>query len=125
MDMETLDISQGDGVPIAVPSGQVVTLLDIIWNSEGPDGPTPRFRFVAPGIARVGGSVDFATAEGDLQHLCDGFARGHLAQRGLDVPLVLLSMADRALEFGMSDPDATQYVEAFLVQGPTCVREIF
>jgi len=120
-----LDISVGDGALIAVPSGQLVTLLDIIWNSEGPDGPAPRFRFVAPAIARDGGSVSYDAAEADLQHLCEAFAAPKLAEHGLDAPLVLLTLADRPVEFGVPDPEATQYVDAFRIEGTTCVREIF
>jgi Family of unknown function (DUF6497) len=120
-----LDITLGDGAAVAVPSGQSVTLLDIIWNSEGPEGPAPRFRFVAPAIARDGGSISYDAAEADLQHLCEGFVMAQLAERGLDAPLVLLAMADRAVEFGIPDPEATQYVDAFRIEGTTCIREIF
>lgn len=120
-----MDIEQGDGAAIDVPSGQAVTLLDIIWNSEGPDGPAPRFRFLAPAIARDGGSVPFELAEGDLQHLCEGFARAKLAEKGADAPLILLALLDRAVEFGTSDPEATQYADAFSFDGSTCIREVF
>jgi Family of unknown function (DUF6497) len=122
---QDLDISVGDGAAIAVPSGQFVTLLDIIWNSEGPEGPAPRFRFVAPAISRDGGTISYDAAEVDLQHLCEGFALAKLVERGLDAPLVLLAIADRAVEFGVPDPEATQYVDAFRIEGTTCVREIF
>lgn len=122
---QELDITLGDGAAIAVPSNQAVTLLDIIWNSTGPEGPAPRFRFVAPAIAREGGSMTFEAAEADLQHLCESFALAKLAEKGISAPMVLLSMADRAVEFGVSDPDATQYFETFSIDGSTCSREIF
>lgn len=122
---QELDITLGDGAAIAVPSNQAVTLLDIIWNSTGPEGPAPRFRFVAPAIAREGGSMTFEAAEADLQHLCENFALPKLAEKGISAPMVLLSLADRAVEFGISDPEATQYFEAFSIDGSTCSREIF
>lgn len=122
---QELDITLGDGAAIAVPSNQAVTLLDIIWNSTGPEGPAPRFRFVAPAIAREGGSMTFEAAEADLQHLCESFALAKLAEKGISAPMVLLSLADRAVEFGISDPEATQYFEAFSIDGSTCSREIF
>ena len=122
---QELDITLGDGAAIAVPSNQAVTLLDIIWNSTGPEGPAPRFRFVAPTIAREGGSMTFEVAEADLQHLCENFALAKLAEKGISAPMVLLSMADRAVEFGVSDPETTQYFEAFSIDGSTCSREIF
>jgi hypothetical protein len=36
-----------------------------------------------------------------------------------------VSFADRAVEFGVSDPEATQYFEVFSINGSTCSREIF
>ena len=129
MEPSGFDITAGDAALIGVPSGQEVQLLDIIWNSEGPDGPAPRFRFLAPAIARQGGSIDFTAAEADLQHLCESFALAQLRPRGDMPPLILLSIADRAVPFGTSDPDATQYFETFALQpsanGITCIREIF
>ncbi len=122
---QVLDITLGDDAVLVVPSGQAVTLLDIIWNSQGPEGPAPRFRFVAPAIARAGGSVSFAAAEADMLHLCQTFALAKLAEKGLTAPLVLVSIADRAVEFGMPDEAATQYFETFSIQGTTCTRELF
>lgn len=120
-----LDITLGEEIAIAVPSQQSVTLLDIIWNSEGPDGPAPRFRFLAPAIARAGGSVDFATIEGDLQHLCETYVQDALAAKGIAAPVVLLSMADRAVDFGSTDPEATQYFDQFTITDTSCIREVF
>jgi hypothetical protein len=120
-----LDITLGDGAVLAVPSGQRVQLLDIIWNSEGPDGPAPRFRFVAPAIARIGGSVGFETVKADLQYLCETFGLEQLSARGQTAPLVLMSMSDRAVAFGESNPDATQYFDAFVIEGQSCIREYY
>ena len=125
MEQENLDVSVGDGAAIAVPSGQAVTLLDIIWNSIGPEGPAPRFRFVAPAIAKEGGSISYEVTEADLLDLCQSYVIGKLAEKGVAEPLVLVSIADRAVEFGVSDPEATQYFEAFTIDGSTCSREIF
>jgi hypothetical protein len=125
MEQENLDVSVGDGAAIAVPSGQAVTLLDIIWNSIGPEGPAPRFRFVAPAIAKEGGSISYEVTEADLLDLCQSYVIGKLAEKGVAAPLVLVSIADRAVEFGVSDPEATQYFEAFTIDGSTCSREIF
>lgn len=125
MNLETLDITFGEEIALAVPSQQSVTLLDIIWNSEGPDGPAPRFRFLAPAIAREGGGVDFAAVEVDLLHLCQTFVVQALAAKGVAPPLVLMSIADRAVDFGSTDPEATQYFDVFTVTGTTCTRQIF
>ena len=59
----------GTDGPISVPSGQPLTLMDVIWNERGPEGLTFRFRFLAPQIARQGGTVDYETAAVDMLHL--------------------------------------------------------
>lgn len=125
MEQESLDVTLGDGAAIAVPSGQAVTLQDIIWNSQGPEGPAPRFRFLAPAITREGGSIAFDAAEADILNLCQTYVIAKLAEKGVTAPLVLISMADRTVEFGVSDPEATQYFETFSIDGTTCIREIF
>lgn len=118
-------ILTGDGSRIEVPSGQDVTLLDVIWNEMGPVGLTMRFRFVAPGIARDGGKVDFETAVADMQALCEGFALPRLAGLGPKPAQIVISLADRAVPFGESAPDATQFFEAFSIDGTTCTWEMY
>jgi hypothetical protein len=125
VEQDGLKVSYGSDAALPVPSGQGVTLLDIIWNSEGPEGVTPRFRFLAPAIARSGGSVSYELAEMDLQHLCDEFVLAALGENGPLPATVLLTLADRAIEFGVSDPDSTQYTEMFRLDGTTCIREVF
>ena len=68
-------VEPGGGLTIEVPSGQPITLLDVIWNVPGPLGMATRFRFLAPAIARGEGSVDFEVAAADMMHLCQNFAR--------------------------------------------------
>jgi hypothetical protein len=122
---DTLEVTLGDGVQISVPSGQSVTLQDVIWNSAGPDGPVARFRFVAPAIARVGGNVDAEQVGQDLLYLCQNIVLAKLAQKGALPPAVVVSIADRAVTFGETLPDATQYFESYRIEGDTCVWELF
>ena len=115
----------GDNAPIAVPSGQAVTLQDVIWNEAGPSGLTLRFRFVAPQIARSGGSVDAESASADMMALCNAFALPRLAEFGPQPGQVIISLSDRALPFGETVPEATQFFEAFSIENGTCVWEMF
>ncbi len=115
----------GDGERIAVPSGQPVTLQDVIWNEAGPQGLTLRFRFIAPQIARAGGNVDFDTAAADMQALCEGFALPRLAEFGPAPAQVVISLADVAVPFGEAAPEATQFFEAFSIRDGACIWEIY
>lgn len=110
---------------IDVPSGQKVQFLDTIWGQPGPDGLTVRFRFVAPAIAREGGTVPFDVAEADMAHLCETYALPRLSGMGPKPAQIIISLSDRALEFGAAAPEATQYFEAYRPEDGTCAWEGF
>ena len=119
-----LVVEPGDGTRIEVPSGQEITLQDVIWNAPGPDGLALRFRFLAPGIA-PGGGVDFDTAAADMQHLCDGYAVPRIADQGPHPDQVIISLSDVAVPFGEAAPEATQFFESFRIEEGVCVWEMF
>lgn len=119
------EVTLGDGAQISVPSGQSVTLQDIIWNSAGPAGPVARFRFVAPAIARAQGKISADQVAADLQHLCENVVLGKLAEMGDLPPNVMVSIADRAVSFGETQPEATQYFESYRIDGVHCISELF
>lgn len=110
---------------LAVPSGQPVVFVDSIWDAPGPSGLTLRFRFVAPQIARDGGSVDFNVAEIDMAYLCENYALPRLSNIGPQANQIIISFSDRPVEFGFAAPDATQFFEAYRPEGTTCVWEGF
>jgi Family of unknown function (DUF6497) len=121
---EGAQAAPGDDTPIVVPSGQVVTLQEVVWNAPGVDGLTLRFRFVAPGIA-PGGGVDFAAASADMLALCQTYALPRMADFGPQVQQIVISLADRVVTFGATEPDATQFFEAYRVEDGTCIWEIY
>lgn len=111
---------------IPVPSGQPVTLQDVIWNEPGPAGLTARFRFVAPEIAQDGGSIDFDTAVEDMDHLCNTYALPRTQTiTGPRPAQVVISLADRPVDFGVMAPEATQFFEAYRIENGACVWEAF
>lgn len=119
-----LVVEPGDGTLIAVPSGQEITLQDVIWNAPGPEGLALRFRFLAPGIA-PGGGVDFDTAAADMQHLCDRYALPRIAEGVAPPEQVIISMSDVAVPFGEAAPEATQFFESYRIEGGVCQWEMF
>lgn len=110
---------------IAVPSGQPVMLQDVIWNVPGPDGLTLRFRFIAPQIAQDGGSIDYNLASADMQHLCESYVLPRIAEYGPEPQQIIISLADREVEFGDSAPDVTQFFDAYSYQDGICILEAF
>lgn len=110
---------------LAVPSGQAVTYLDTIQAIPGPEGLTIRFRFLAPAISRENGSVRAEAAQKDMEWLCQNYALPRLPTTGPVPEQVVISLSDKPVEFGVSSPEATQYFEAYRVEGDTCRWEVF
>jgi hypothetical protein len=108
--------------PIPVPSGQTVTLIEVINDPAGPAGLTMRFRFLAPGIA---GEVDFETAAADMLALCTGYALPKVPNPGPQPAQIVISLHDRVLPFGEAAPEAVQYFEAYRIEDGACVWDMF
>lgn len=115
----------GAGEPVPVPSGQQVFFLDTVQSAPGPEGLTIRFRFVAPAIAREGGTVGPEAAQADMEALCNDFAVPLLPLGGPAPAQIIVSLADRAVAFGEPAPEATQFFEAFVVTDGRCQWEAF
>jgi hypothetical protein len=115
-------VAQGVGEPIILPSGMAAELLDTIQDAPGPGGLTIRFRFLTPEIA--GTSADEQTLT-DMTWLCETYALPRLPITGPAPEQVIVSLSDRPVEFGTTDPDATQFFEAFRPVGQACEWEVF
>lgn len=107
-----------------VPSGQSVTLTEVLEDHVGGEDWL-RMRFIAPHIARDGGGPDFAAVGADILHLCESVARPYLEEYKLAPSVVVISLMDRPVEFGVADPEATQLFEAFRIENDACVLEPF
>ncbi|XDA97537.1 DUF6497 family protein [Sulfitobacter sp. LCG007] len=107
-----------------LPSGQDVELSEVLV--EEVEGETwLRFRFLAPQIAPEGGGFAFEDVEDDLAYLCDDVALPYLEAHDLSGNLVIVTLQDRPVAFGDSDPDATQYIDAFRIDSGACIWEGF
>ena len=105
-----------------LPSGQSVELQEVIVE-EVSGRTTARFRFLAPAIARDGGTVRFAEAERDMELLCEAVALPYVKEQSIPAQSVVISLADREVEFGTANPEATQFFEAYRVENDICVWE--
>ena len=108
----------------AVPSGQSVTLNEGLIDEVNAESWL-RFRFLAPQVARATGDITYAEAEADFAHLCETVARPYLAEFDLSPDIVVITLMDRPVPFGEADGQATQFIEAFRIDGDTCIWEAF
>ncbi|MEM1074484.1 MAG: DUF6497 family protein [Pseudomonadota bacterium] len=106
----------------AVPSGQPVVLYEVLVDRVGQEDWV-RFRFLAPRISRVSGDLSFSDVEADFMHLCSSVALQYIEEFDLAADVIIVAMSDREVDFGTSDPDATQFIEAFRLARDGCVWE--
>lgn len=105
-----------------VPSGQQVDLQEVLIDQMG-DETWLRFRFIAPDIARDGGAITYDAAAPDMKALCDTLAIPYIAQYALTGDVIVISLADSAVEFGAVDPSVTQFFEAYRPEKGICIWE--
>ncbi|MDU8926632.1 DUF6497 family protein [Alisedimentitalea sp. MJ-SS2] len=109
----------------ALPSGMAAGLQEVRFD-EKPDGQFSyfRFRFVVPAIAgaRPKGVEERA---GDMEFLCNEYALKTLSGTPRAYDRIVISMADQETEFGVANPQATQFFESFRVENGVCIWEDF
>jgi len=108
---------------IALPSGQSVTLFDVVLE-EGPPR-VARLRFLAPDIDPAGAALTYAAVAPDFVYLCDSYGLPALAANDWQVDEIVISMSDREVAFGVATPEATQYFEPFTVVDGHCAQAQF
>ncbi|WP_425052267.1 DUF6497 family protein [Psychromarinibacter sp. S121] len=111
--------------PVEVPSGQPVEFAEVIRDAKGPKGLTWRFRFVAPDIGHAEGKITFAQAASDMEFLCRSYAVPRLPNLGPRPSQVVISLSDKPSEFGVANPEITQFFEAYSIEGDRCIWEAF
>lgn len=109
---------------VAVPSGQQVALSEVLID-ETPGETWVRFRFLAPAIARQGGTIPHDLAAADMDHLCETLVLPYLTEFALTPARVVISLADQDVPFGAMAPEATQFFEAYRPENNTCIWEEF
>lgn len=110
------DAPSGD--TIAVPSGREVTFLDVIHNAPGTKGATMRFRFISPGLDAG------EDASADMAALCTTFALPRVAGNVPQPEQIIIVLADRAVPFGETSPEAVQFFEAYALNDGSCIWEL-
>ena len=106
----------------SVPSGSDVTLQEWLAETDPGLGDVARFRFVVPAIGQGAG---FDVVEADFPVLCGDFALPVLSEAQITPERIVISFADRPVDFGTTDPDVIQFFEVFRVENGTCIWEGF
>ncbi|SLN47312.1 DUF6497 family protein [Roseisalinus antarcticus] len=108
---------------LATPTGQSLTLYDVVLE---PETGVARFLFLAPGITLdADAGPSYSDVQADFPWLCDEVIVPALRENGWGAEEVVISMSDRQVDFGVSDPEATQFFEVFSLGEDGCTWEGF
>lgn len=99
---------------LRLPSGASAIPLDLIVE-EG----VQRVRMIGQGLAQdvAGYQSDPQTLFGDMKDIC---TRHITTTPAPDGSTVIVTLMDREVPFGLSDPEAIQYFEAFTIRAGAC-----
>ncbi len=115
-------VSTGAGPAAAqdftTPSGLGVSIAEVMA-----DDGTVRLRLLAPHLGQAGAAYDDISR--DFVWICETQVIPALAENGLAPRNIVISIADRPVPFGETDPGAVQFFEGFTVSGDTCVWELY
>lgn len=109
----------------ALPSGQEVSLIEVLWEDQDGGPWWLRLRYLAPAIAAGAGQVDADVATGDMLALCRRDALPMLESDSRPVEQIIISLSAEAVEFGASAPDVMQYFDAYRPEDGDCIWEEF
>ena len=104
--------------PIPLPSGHSAELIEAMWDDSAGAGTDLRLRFLS---ADLSPGTEFQDVEIDLAMLCDAVALPILAETGREVGQIVISLSDRPVPFGETDPEATQHFDTFRPEGGACI----
>lgn len=101
-----------------LPSGLAVTVHDVLVEPQPGDENWLVLRYLAPEIA--GGAVGYADVAADLDHLCASEGLASAAASGQEIDQIVIVLMDRPVPRGEPDPQATQYIGAYLIEDGEC-----
>lgn len=85
-------------------------------------GIAHRYRFVSPSLTP---DRDYVTTEADMAHLCVSYALPRVETAEPRPEAIVITLADRPVPFGATDPEAVQFFEAYTPQGTDCLWRDF
>ena len=97
---------------------------EVLWEAQDVSGTTEIWmilRFIAPEIAREGGSVAYEVAVEDLDHICTEIGLPLVATFGFAVDQVVVTLMDFPVARGQAAPEITQYRAAYAIADETCL----
>ena len=91
--------------------------------TEGAEERWLVMRYLAPAIAREGGTLGYDDVALEMDALCNGQALATARAHESPVDQIVITLMDRVVERGQPDPEATQFIASYLVTEAGCEWE--
>ena len=88
--------------------------------TEGAEERWLVLRYIAPEIAREGGSLGYEDVAAGMDALCDGEGLATARAHESPVDQIVITVMDRAMERGQPNPEATQFIATYAVTEAGC-----
>ncbi len=111
------------GGAVDLPSGLSPELHEVLVDKVGAE-TWLRLRFVSAQLDPASeNALGFDVIEPDFALICTQLALPYAQKHGLTPDKIIIGMADRFVEYGKTDPAATQYFEQFRLLDGACIWE--
>lgn len=112
----------GPAAAQGVPSGRAVVLWQVLWERVEGQGPQAILRFIAPDVA---GDGAFEAMQADLDWLCETHGLPLAALPYARSETIVVTLMDRPIPRGVTDPDAAQFFGLYRVEDGRCVADLY
>ena len=114
-------LAPGAALAAGVPSGQPMALWEVLFERVGEESQMV-LRFLAPGIAE---NYDEGASFDDLDWLCAAHGAAIAGTPYARADSVVVTVMDRPVRRGATDPDAVQFFGLYRMDGEACVPQEF
>ncbi len=109
---------------LSVPSAQSLSKIEFLYEPHPEDGENWLvLRFLAPGISRETGTVSREESRPDMDYICANIGLKVATDMGGNIDLIMVSLVDKNIKRGESNPDVTQYFTLYRIADSKCVWE--
>lgn len=91
-----------------------------VGRTEGAEERWLVMRYLAPQIARDGGSLGYEDVAEEMDALCNGEGLSTALAHESPVDQIVITLMDRVVERGQPDPEATQFIASYDVTEAGC-----
>ena len=105
------------------PSGQAMVLWEILWERTATEETQAVLRFIAPAVGAEADAPGPEAVQADMDWLCETHGRPLARLPYARTDVVVVSVMDRPVPRGATEPEATQYFGLYRIEDGGCAPQ--